>query len=93
MCKTNLSAAELIDQSEDFKFKLIFIESAVRSMIQTGNMSESYIGDGLSSVMLLLVSEYENLQQIIESLILSRDDSAASNLNDSVELNGKDKKT
>lgn len=75
MRSPNLSTIELVDQSQCFKFKLVFIESAIRSMIQMGNMSESHVGDGLSSIMLSLVGEFENLQESFNCLVSNGDKS------------------
>lgn len=93
MKKADLSAIDLIDQSNNFKFKLMFMESAIRSMIQMGNMTESRIGDGLSSFMCSLVSEFENFQQEFSHLILDDDNSTASTQSGLVDPDGKDEET
>ena len=65
MLTDDLSVAEIADQLDDSYFKLIFLESAIRGLIQTGNINESYVGEGLAIVLRSLISENKGLQKLI----------------------------
>ena len=66
MYTENFPSVEFNDKFDDYNFKLTFIESALRSMIQTGNITESYVGDGLAVIMLSLIEEYKDLKNSID---------------------------
>jgi hypothetical protein len=65
------SAAEILDRFDDCNFVLTFIESSLRSLIQSGNIGEQYVDDGLAVLMLGLIRDYQNLKVTVQNCLLS----------------------
>lgn len=94
MSQYQLSVAEIADKFDDCNFQLIFIESAMRSMIQTNNFSELHVGEGLSVTLLSIIHNYQDIQKAIDYHIQFQQRSATSTeQNDLVDIHDKDKKT
>lgn len=53
---------ELSDKFDDCNFALSFLESALRSMFETGNINEAHVSEGLSAILFWLVGEYKEVQ-------------------------------
>ncbi len=67
MDSTNITKTELLDKFDDCNFALSFLESALRSMFETGNINEAHVSDGLSTILFSLISEYKKVQAQVKS--------------------------
>jgi hypothetical protein len=66
-----LPVTEILDTFDECNNSLIFIESAVRGLVRTGNLNEDNVGDGLSIAMQTLIGEYKKLQADIQNYLSS----------------------
>lgn len=54
---------ELLDKFDDCNFVLSFVESALRSLFETGNINETHVSEGLNAILIWLVGEYKKVQE------------------------------
>ncbi|MCG8640290.1 MAG: hypothetical protein MI862_11155 [Desulfobacterales bacterium] len=59
MDKNQMQIAELFNRFESSIFKLIFMEAALRGMIQTGIIEEPKVSEGISGVFSSITQEFE----------------------------------
>ena len=93
MNKEEIYVAEWLDKFDESNFTLIFMESAIRSMIQDGNINELYVTEGVSSVLCSLVEDYQQLSKTVKSFFQSLTITTMPTTKDSVDKDGKDEKT
>ncbi len=65
MLKKDLSVAEIADKFDDFYFQSVFLEAAIRGLVQTGNIDELHVGEGLAVLLRSLYKENRDFQHLI----------------------------
>lgn len=88
-----ISVAELLDRFDQNTYKLIFLESALRGMIHTGNIGEAFVSEGLSNVLLSMIKEQKSLQDDFQKILRSPTIAATVTVQQSLTTHGKDEKT
>ncbi len=63
----------MLDKFIDNNSALIFVESALRSMAQTGNFEEKDVGEGLTVIMRTIISDYQMIKQFLQDHIQSKE--------------------
>ena len=64
MDKNQIHIAELFNRFESSISKLIFMEAALRGMIQTGIIGEPKVSEGISCVFTAIVQDYELIKGV-----------------------------
>lgn len=93
MTKNEIPMVDWIDKFDDSNYRLIFMESALRSMIQDGNIEESDIDEGISLIMRSLIDDYHYLLKIMKDYLQTMKTTAILIIESSIPNDGKDEKT
>lgn len=93
MATKKISVVDWLDKFDESNYTLIFMESALRSMIQDGNIEESFVDDGISNVLRSVIEDYQYLLKVMKDFFQSSTISATLTIKDSIDKDGKDEKT
>ncbi len=85
--------AEIADKFDDFYFQSVFLESAIRGLVETGNINESYVGEGLAVILRSLYNENRDFQHLILEHINSLEAAIQNESMDFTTLNDEKKET
>lgn len=69
--------SELLNKFESSIFKLIFMEAALRGMIQTGIIEEPNVSEGISGIFSSIIREYERISGQLQNPALFSDNFSA----------------